>query len=121
MGEEIQPILLRIVDSNRLGYIIVKIKPVEIKNTLSGIKQLWDKFDFVFTPKHGSWLNMAEIELNVLMGQCLNRRSDNIEDVRREATAWQKYRNKHKSIVNWQFTAGDARIKLARLYPSIGT
>ena len=84
-------------------------------------KQLWDRFDFVFTPKHGSWLNMAEIELNVLTGQCLNRRIDNIEDVRREATAWQEYRNKHKSIVNWQFTAGDARIKLARLYPSIET
>ncbi len=82
-------------------------------------KQLWDRFDFVFTPKHGSWLNMAEIELNVLTGQCLNRRIDNIEDVRRETTAWQEYRNKHKSNVNWQFTADDARIKLARLYPSI--
>jgi hypothetical protein len=82
-------------------------------------KQLWDRFDFVFTPKHGSWLNMAEIELNVLTGQCLNRRIDNIEDVRREVTAWQSYRNKKKSIVNWQFTADDARIKLARLYPSI--
>ena len=82
-------------------------------------KQLWDRFDFVFTPKHGSWLNMAEIELNVLTGQCLNRRIDNIEDVRREATAWQNYRNNKKSIVNWQFTADDARIKLARLYPSI--
>ena len=84
-------------------------------------KQLWDRFDFVFTPKHGSWLNMAEIELNVLTGQCLNRRIDNIEDVRRETTAWQEYRNRHKSNVNWQFTADDARIKLARLYPSIDT
>lgn len=84
-------------------------------------KQLWDRFDFVFTPKHGSWLNMAEIELNVLTGQCLNRRINNMEDVRRETTAWQEYRNKHKSNVNWQFTADDARIKLARLYPSIDT
>jgi hypothetical protein len=84
-------------------------------------KQLWDRFDFVFTPKHGSWLNMAEIELNVLTGQCLNRRIDNIEDVRRETTAWQDYRNNKKSIVNWQFSADDARIKLARLYPSIDT
>ena len=64
---------------------------------------------------------MAEIELNVLTGQCLNRRIDNIEDVRGETTAWQEYRNNHKSIVNWQFTAGNARIKLARLYPSIDT
>ncbi len=84
-------------------------------------KQLWDRFDFVFTPKHGSWLNMAEIELNVLTGQCLNRRIDKIEDVRRETTAWQDYRNNKKSIVNWQFSADDARIKLARLYPSIDT
>ena len=82
-------------------------------------KQLWDRFDFIFTPKHGSWLNMAEIELNVLTGQCLNRRIDNIEDVRQEATAWQEYRNNKKSIINWQFTAGDARVKLKRLYPSI--
>jgi len=84
-------------------------------------KQLWDRFDVVFTPKHGSWLNMAEIELNVLTGQCLNRRIDKIEDVRREAAAWQNYRDKNKSTVNWQFTADDARIKLARLYPSIDT
>ncbi len=62
---------------------------------------------------------MAEIELNVLTGQCLNRRIDNIEDVRRETTAWQEYRNKSKSNVNWQFTADDARTKLARLYPLI--
>ena len=84
-------------------------------------KQLWDRFDFVYTPKHGSWLNMAEIELNVLTGQCLNRRIDNIDDVRKETTAWQDYRNNKKSIVNWQFTADDARIKLVRLYPSIDT
>lgn len=82
-------------------------------------KQLWDRFDFVFTPKHGSWLNMAEIELNVLIGQCLNRRIDNIEEVRKETAAWMNCRNNKKSTVNWQFTADDARIKLARLYPSI--
>ena len=82
-------------------------------------KSLWDKFEFVFTPKHGSWLNMAEIELNVLTGQCLNRRIDNIEEVGREVTAWQEYRNNKKSTINWQFTADDARIKLSRLYPSL--
>ena len=81
-------------------------------------KWLWDRFEFVFTPKHGSWLNMAEIELNVLTGQCLNRRIDNIEEVRREAVAWQKHRNNKNSTVNWQFTLDDARIKLYRLYPS---
>ena len=82
-------------------------------------KLLWDRFEFVFTPKHGSWLNMAEIELNVLTGQCLNRRIDNIEEVRREAIARQEYRNNKNSTVNWQFTADDARIKLSRLYPSL--
>ena len=84
-------------------------------------KQLWDRYDFVFTPKHGSWLNMAEIELNVLTGQCLSRRIDNIEEVRKEAAAWQHYRDNKNSKVNWQFTTDDARIKLARLYPSMDT
>ncbi len=84
-------------------------------------KALWDRFEFVYTPKHGSWLNMAEIELNVLTGQCLNRRIDNIKDVRKEATAWQEYRNNKNATVNWQFTADDARIKLSRLYPSLDT
>jgi len=84
-------------------------------------KALWDRFEFVYTPKHGSWLNMAEIELNVLTLQCLNRRIDNIEDVRKEATTWQEYRNNKNATVNWQFTADDARIKLSRLYPSLDT
>ena len=84
-------------------------------------KALWDRFEFVYTPKHGSWLNMAEIELNVLTGQCLNRRIDNIEDVRKEATAWQAYRNNRNATVNWQFTADNARVKLSRLYPSLET
>ena len=84
----------------------------------SEAKKLWDKFEFVYTPKHGSWLNMAEIELNVLIGQCLNRRIDNIEDVKTEAAAWQKFRNNRNAKVNWQFTTEDARIKLSRLYPT---
>ena len=82
-------------------------------------KDLWDRFEFVYTPKHGSWLNMAEIELNVLTGQCLGRRIDNIKKVRQEAHAWQEYRNNKEAKVNWQFTAKDARIKLSRLYPTI--
>ena len=80
-------------------------------------KALWDRFDFIYTPKHGSWLNMAEIELNVLTGQCLNRRIDDIEVVRKETTAWQEFRNNRNSKVNWQFTTANARIKLSRLYP----
>ena len=82
-------------------------------------KALWDRFEFVYTPKHGSWLNVAEIELNVLNGQCLNRRIENIETVRRETQAWCEHRNNREAKVNWQFTNEEARIKLARLYPTI--
>ena len=77
------------------------------------------QFRWALKPKHGSWLNMAEIELNVLTGQCLNRRIDDIEIVRKEAAAWQKFRTNKNAKVNWQFTAEDARIKLRRLYPTI--
>jgi DDE superfamily endonuclease len=82
-------------------------------------KQIWDRFEFIYTPKHGSWLNMAEIELNVLMGQCLNRRIDNIEEISNEVKAWQTARNGKESKINWQFSTEDARIKLLRLYPTI--
>jgi len=82
-------------------------------------KRIWDRFEFVYTPKHGSWLNMAEIELNVLMGQCLNRRIDNMKTMEEEAAAWCQHRNNRKTIINWQFTTQDARIKLKRLYPTI--
>lgn len=82
-------------------------------------KRLWDKFEFVYTPKHGSWLNIAEIELNVIHSQCLSRRIDNIEKVSKQVKAWQDYRNNRKETVKWQFKTDDARIKLKKLYPSI--
>lgn len=85
----------------------------------SDAKKLWDRFEFVFTPKHGSWLNMAEIELNVLTGQCLNRRIDNIETVIQEVEAWENDRNNKESKINWQFTNNKARIKLKHLYPKL--
>ncbi len=81
-------------------------------------KRLWDRFEFVYTPKHGSWLNMAEIELNVLNGQCLNRRIDNISMVKSEVDAWQDHRNNRDVRINWQFTTEKARVKLKRLYPT---
>jgi len=81
-------------------------------------KRIWDRFEFVFTPKHGSWLNMAEIELHVLNGQCLNRHIATIEKVITEVQAWQEHRNNKNNKINWQFTNEDARIKLKRLYPS---
>jgi len=82
-------------------------------------KRLWDRFEFVFTPKHGSWLNMAEIELHVLNGQCLNRHIPTMDKIKDEVEAWQNHRNNKNSKINWQFTNSDARIKLKRLYPSI--
>jgi len=82
-------------------------------------KALWDRFEFVHTPKHGSWLNIAKIELNVLWGQCLKRRIDDIETVRKEAVAWQDMRNNKNARVNWQFTTTDARVKLSSLYPTL--
>ena len=82
-------------------------------------KRIWDRFEFIYTPKHGSWLNMAEIELNVLMGQCLNRRIDKIEIMQKEVSAWETHRNNKNAVINWQFTTHDARIKLIKLYPSI--
>ena len=81
-------------------------------------KRLVNRFEFVFTPKHGSWLNMAEIELRVLSGQCLNRHIHTIEKMKKEAKAWQDSRNKENCKINWQFTTKNARIKLKRLYPS---
>ena len=93
------------------GSLYDTFKPEEAKNIL-------DRFKFVHTPKHGSWLNMAEIELNVLQNQCLNRRIADIETVKKEVKAWGNARNNKKAKINWRFTSKDARIKLKRLYPS---
>jgi len=82
-------------------------------------KALWERFEFVYTPKHGSWLNMAEIELNVLTSQCLDRRIDNIDFIRTEVKAWQNFRNNKNAKVKWQITMADARIKLRCLYPTL--
>lgn len=87
--------------------------------TLKEAKRIWDRFEFIYTPKHGNWLNMAEIELNVLMGQCLNRRNDNMKEMKEQTSAWQQHLNNKEATINWQFTKDDARIKLKRLYPTI--
>jgi len=75
-------------------------------------KRLSDRFEFIFTPKHGSWLNMAEIELHVLSGQCLNRHIATMKEIRTEVKAWQVQRNNKNAKINWQFTNDQARIKL---------
>jgi len=82
-------------------------------------QRLAQRFEFHYTPKHGSWLDMAEIELGILGRQCLSQRIDNLKDLRRQAKAWAKNRNQTQVKVNWQFTTADARTKLRRLYPSI--
>jgi hypothetical protein len=82
-------------------------------------KKILDKLEFHFTPKHGSWLNMAEIEFSVLSRQCLNRRIGDEGSLVHEISTWQDNRNLFQATVNWQFTSNDARIKLKKLYPSI--
>src|SRR4051794_12920252 len=82
-------------------------------------KRLCDRLEFHPTPKHGSWLNIAETELSVLSGQCLDRRIDSSDLVREEVAAWEEQRNTAEAKVRWRFTTADARIKLEKLYPVI--
>jgi hypothetical protein len=77
------------------------------------------KLEFHYTPKHGSWLNMAECEFAVLAGQCLDRRIPNIETLQEEIAAWQSQRNQRLAKIHWQFDTDVARVKLKRLYPSL--
>lgn len=82
-------------------------------------KRIWDKLEFHYTPKHGSWLNMAEIELSVLSRQCLDRRIPDQDALRRETAAWAGRRNTAKATIEWRFTTDDARVKLKKLYPTL--
>lgn len=83
-------------------------------------KALRDRFEFVHTPKHGSWRNVAEIEINVMVRQCLNRRIADIETVRSEVSTWLSSRDLIKATINGQFNTKTARTKLKRLYPALG-
>lgn len=87
-------------------------EPTEAQRILSRV-------EFCHTPKHGSWLNMAEIELSILSRQCLDRRIPNMDTLKREVAAWQDNRNHEETWIDWRFTTADARVKLKRLYPSI--
>ncbi len=80
-------------------------------------RAITERIEWHYTPEHGSWLNMAEIELSVLSSQCLNRRIESQQRLEQEVTAWQKSRNEQAVAIDWQFTTQDARIKLRRLYP----
>jgi len=81
-------------------------------------RRLIRKLEFHYTPKHGSWLNMAEIEISVLTGQCLDRYIPDVTILKREVAAWQEERNARQATIDWQFTTAKARDKLKRLYPS---
>ncbi len=82
-------------------------------------RRLIERLEMVYTPKHGSWLNIAELELNVLGRQCLGRRIPDKPTLTREVAAWEARRNADQAKVNWRFTTADARIKLKRLYPNL--
>ena len=81
-------------------------------------RRLLNKLEFHFTPVHGSWLNMAEIEFNALSGQCLDQRIPDAATLQREVAAWVEHRNAATATIDWQFTTDDAQTKLERLYPS---
>jgi hypothetical protein len=100
------------LNTHNPAFLYEVFKPAEAKRIL-------DKLEFHFTPKHGSWLNMAEIEFSILSRQCLDRRIGNETSLVQEVKAWEEKRNKAETTVNWQFTSDDARIKLKKLYPSI--
>jgi transposase len=106
--------LIRVVLDNlnvhKPAFLYEVFEPAEAKRIL-------DQLEFHFTPKHGSWLNMAEIEFSVLSRQCLDRRIGNEATLIQEIT--EDNRNQAEATVNWQFTTEDARIKLKKLYPSI--
>jgi hypothetical protein len=82
-------------------------------------RQLCERFEIHHTPKHGSWLNMAELEIGIMSRQCLGQRIPSIEQMDIEVRSWATQRNSQKSSVRWQFTTADARIKLQHLYPQI--
>jgi len=82
-------------------------------------RRLAERFEWHYTPKHGSWLNMAEMELSVVARQCLDRRIPDMAALRREVEAWERQRNAAVVRVDWQFTTADARVKLKKLYPTL--
>lgn len=81
-------------------------------------KRILDRLEFHYTPKHGSWLNMVEIEIGVLSGQCLDRSLPDREMLAAEVGAWERSRNEQRATVNWRFSTADARVRLKRLYPN---
>ena len=100
------------LNTHKIGSLYEAFEPVEAR-------RLADRLEIHFTPKHGSWLNMAETELATLAKQCLSRRIPSKGKLKNEITKWQQPRNEAQATVDWQFKTDDARIKLKKLYPSI--
>jgi transposase len=98
------------LNTHTIGYLYKAFPPSEAKSYC-------ERLEIHYTPKHGSWLNMAEIEINVLVNHGLSKRIPTIEQMKKEVIAWNKSRNKTASKIKWRFTTDDARIKLRRLYP----
>jgi hypothetical protein len=111
-------VLIRVVEDNLNTHMPAALyevfEPAEAKRIL-------DRLEFHCTPKHGSWLNMAEIELSVLTRQCLDERIPDKTTLEQEVASWEQERNTSGATVDWRFTTSDARIKFKRLYPSIQT
>ncbi len=100
------------LNTHTIGSLYEAFEPTEAR-------RLAERLEIHYTPKHGSWLNIAETELSVLATQCLDRRIPAMEDLEREVQAWEDDRNQMTKGVDWQFATEDARVKLRRLYPQI--
>lgn len=110
-AERVVPVMDNL-NAHTLGSLYAAFAPAEAR-------RLIERLEVHYTPRHGSWLNMAEAELSVPSGQCLDQRIGEAEELRSEVAAWERPRNTATCRVDWQFTTADARVKLKRLYPSI--
>ena len=115
--EEVYPeaekvvLVLDNLDTHKLASLYEAFPPEQAR-------RIAERLEVHYTPKHGSWLNVAEIELSVLARQCLDRRIESREELKREVAMWEDERNGRGVVTRWQFTTADARIKLRRLYPT---
>ena len=108
---EVIRVVLDNLNTHARGSLYEAFEPAEAR-------RLVEKLEFHYTPKHGSWLNMAEIELSILQRQCLKRRIADEETLKHEIEAWEQQRNRTKETIDWRFSITDAREKLKRLYPT---
>ena len=110
----------RVEDRSRAGQSQHPQASITLRSiSRQGARRLVERFEWHYTPKHGSWLDIAEFELSVLSTQCLDRRIPDKQTLTEEVGAWENDRNKHHAKADWQFTTADARIKLKRLYPAL--